>query len=208
MKKVLFSLLLIFVVSGFSQDINLHLDDTEWQQGSCGSGLPTYEDPTPTNYWTTLNNLCSLGNSIVTVKKTTDAYLGTAAKLRSDILGTANADSTPGFLARLIPGLVNTGTLNPSNFTTPLEQGKPYTGRPSCFQGYYKYLPVFTDSAAIYAQLRKGDIVVGEASMVVKTTVSNYTMFHTHQTNRLCYTLRLLQINRFWSACCNTTETT
>lgn len=177
MKKIFTFLLLGISFSGFSQDINLRLDDTEWQQGSCGSGLPNYEDPTPTNYWTTLNNLCSLGNSIVTVKKTTDAYLGTAAKLRSDILGIANADSTPGLFARLIPGLINSGTLDPGNFTSPLQQGKPYSGRPSCFQGYYKYLPVFGDSAAIYARLTKGGATVGEASMVVKTTVNSYTMF-------------------------------
>lgn len=195
MKSVLTFLLLFYASSLFSQDVLLHLDDTEWQSGSCGSGLPSYDDPTPTNYWTTLNRLCTLGNSVVTVKKTTDAYMGTAAKLRSDILGTANADSTPGLFARLIPGLINTGTLDLGNFTNPLVQGKPYTGRPTCFEGYYKYLPVFGDSAAICAKLTKGSVLVGEASMVVKTTVSNYTMFQipfTYLTNDTPDTLNIV----------------
>jgi len=125
-----------------------------------------------------MNQLCKLGSPIVTVTPTTDAVVGKAAMLRSQVLGIVKADSTPGFGGTLVPGLVNSGVLNTSNLTNPLRQGQPYTGKPQCLQGYYKYLPYSSDSAALYASLKSGGVEVGRASMVVKSAVPQYTMFN------------------------------
>lgn len=159
-----------------AQNLDLNLDDPNWVAGSCGNNI-NYENPGPANFWVTMNQLCALGSPIVTVTKTSDAVSGQAAVLRTQILGTANADSTPGFLSRLVPGLINSGTLDVNNTFNPLQQGKPFTSRPACFEGYYKYSPIFGDSAAIYVKLALSGQTVGTAYISVTQAVNNYTFF-------------------------------
>lgn len=160
-----------------AQDITVQFEDSEWDTQSCGSGQPNYLELKPTTFWANLNSLCKLGQPIITVTQTTDAVSGKAALLRTQILGIANADSTPGFGSRLIPGLINSGALNTSNLNNPLIQGQPYTGRPSCMRGYYKFFPIQGDSAAIYVELRKNGAIVGKAALSVTAPTATYTQF-------------------------------
>lgn len=177
--KSIFTFVFVLLLANlsFSQDIIAHFEDAEWQTSSCGSGQPNYLDLLPISFWANLNPICKLGSPIITVTQTTDAVSGKAALLRTQVLGLVNSDSTPGFGGRLIPGLINSGVFNSSNLTNPLEQGRAYTGKPSCMRGYYKYFPILGDSAALYAVLRSGGVEIARAAMSVTSQVSQYTAF-------------------------------
>lgn len=179
MKK--FSYFIIFCMANigiFAQNLVFTFDDAEWQTSSCGNGFPNYDEPLPLDFFATLNKLCTIGiQPIITVSKTNDAHSGQAAMLRTQVFGTANPDSTAGAFSTLVPGLINSGTFNSANFANPLQQGQPYTQRPACLSGWYKYLPINADSAAISLRLTKNHQLVGSASMAVLSPVPSWTFF-------------------------------
>lgn len=179
--KYYISFILLIMLSKVSDAQNLvfSFDNAEWETYSCGNGQPDYQEPKPTTFFTTLNKLCTIGlQPIITVSQTNDAYMGQAALMRTQILGTANQDSTPSLFSTLIPGLINSGTFNTANIANPLEQGQPYTGRPACFTGWYKYLPINQDSGAISVKLTKNGQLIGNAEQVIKSAVTTWTQFN------------------------------
>ncbi len=180
MKKLtIFIFLCVYILQYNAQNLSFSFDNAEWETYSCGNGQPDYQEPKPTTFFTTLNKLCTIGlQPIITVSQTTDAYMGQAALLRTQVLGSANPDSTPTLFSTLIPGLINSGTFNTANIANPLEQGQPYTDRPTCFTGWYKYLPINQDSAAISVRLTKGGQIIGSAEQVILSAVTNWTQFN------------------------------
>jgi hypothetical protein len=128
-----------------------------------------YEEPNG-GWWTSLNTLKALG-APVTLSKTTDAHSGNfAAMLETKQWGSF-----------LLPGLLVSG-----NFITSspfVIQGKPFTELPVKFKGYYKYISVNNDSAAIFAMLTRYDNLnskrdtIAEARFAVLNTTSSYTFF-------------------------------
>ncbi len=179
MQKIIYTFLFcVLSFVGFAQNLVFTFDDAEWQTSSCGNGQPNYDEPLPIDFFATLNKLCTIGiQPIITVSKSNDAHSGQSALLRTQVFGTANADSTAGTFSTLVPGLINSGKFNSSNLTNPLEQGQPYTQRPACISGWYKYMPINADSAAISVKLTNSHLLVGEASQVMLSAVPSWTFF-------------------------------
>jgi hypothetical protein len=155
----------------FSQTTLPNMDFEDWT--SYGGGA--YEEPSG-GVWTTANKSVLISSLIpVATEKTTDAVSGLyAAKM------TTKMASPP--ISMLITGTLATGEFN--ELATPpanLKLGKPFTGRPLRFTGYFKYLNNNGDSCDIYATLSKWDgsarQTVGKANYRSSVTVSDYTKF-------------------------------
>lgn len=132
--------------------------------------LAAYQEPGG-GWFTTLNTLASLGGP-VTVEKSTDAHSGSySAMLTTRTWGTLT-----------IPGLVVTGEFD---FQNPrfLIQGKPFTDQPNAFHGWYKFLPIGSDSAGIAALLTRWNVgamrrdTLAIAALSVVTAASAWTSF-------------------------------
>jgi hypothetical protein len=129
----------------------------------------SYEEPAG-NWWTSLNQLKSLGGP-VTLTKASDPHSGLfAAKLETLAWGTF-----------ILPGLLVSGRFV---VTSPfILQGQPFSDKPGAFKGYYKYVSVNSDSAAIFAMLTKYNTISGKrdtiaiAKQAVLTSVAEYTAF-------------------------------
>ena len=95
----------------------------------------TYEDPQD---WGTLNAATAGLGSIAVTKATAtaDVYEGDFA-LRLESLNVANQNA---------PGLATTGIVN--IITQEIDGGAPFTARPVAIKGWYKYIPVNTDTAS------------------------------------------------------------
>lgn len=130
-----------------------------------------YENPA-SGWWSTLNPLASLGGP-VSVSKDGSSHSGTyCALLETYQYGTL-----------LVPGILLSGTfdiLASPNFFT---RGRPYTDRPSTFEGWYKYNPAMGDSGAIAVQLTKWNTTtlqrdtVGEVGIVITQAAPTWTQF-------------------------------
>ena len=164
MRYLLNYFLLFFLsFSGYCQTLIPESGFENWTQTG------TYEEPTG-NWWTSLNALKSLGGP-VTLSKTTDIHSGNyAAKLETKQWGTL-----------IIPGLLVSG-----RFVTAapfILQGKPFTDKPIKFKGYYKYISVNNDSAALFAMITKYNSstlkrdTIAFAQKAILTTTNTYTPF-------------------------------
>jgi hypothetical protein len=150
----------------------------EWKDIT--TGVYPYYEPAG-DFLKTLNLLASLppeigGPGPVTTEKTTDSYSGAmAAKLISKVFSPQQGTNI------FLPGLVASSELNIPAQTIDL--GKPYTGRPVSFKGYYKYFPVSGDSALIEVLLTKYNTslhkrdTIAITKNIIKNTVSSYTLF-------------------------------
>lgn len=150
----------------------------EWKDIT--TGVYPYYEPSG-DYLKTLNLLASLppeigGPGPVTTEKTTESYSGAmAAKLISKVFSPQQGTNI------FLPGLVATSELDIPNQTIDL--GKPYTGRPVSFKGYYKYFPVSGDSALIEVLLTKYNTslhkrdTIAITKNIITNTVSSYTLF-------------------------------
>ncbi|NVO01248.1 MAG: PCMD domain-containing protein [Bacteroidetes bacterium] len=130
----------------------------------------------------TLNQLYSLPASLggpgpLTVDSTIDKYSGIyAAKLTTKMFSPTGTNNI------LIPGLLGAANLDIANQTIHI--GKPYTQKPTSFQGYFKYAPVNGDSALIEVYIHKYNVAlhkrdtIGYVRKTYNTTVSNYTAFN------------------------------
>lgn len=144
----------------------------DWQPELNG----TYDEPSG-SWWATLNFLRGFGPSApITVNKTTSANSGTYA-----------AEITTGeFGSFIIPGLLVTGDVGEIDLQDPtdvIKRGKPFTGLPEKFSGYYKHLPVNGDSAVANAMLTKFNTSTNQrdtialAEQLFNTQANSYTFF-------------------------------
>jgi len=146
-----------------------NLPDGNFEQWTL-SEQGTYEEPS-TGWWATLNILKNLGGP-GSVFKINDVNTGNyAAKLVSSMWGDL-----------LISGIMLSGTFD-FNAPNMMIQGKPFIQKPLKLTGYYKYISVNSDSAAIYANITyynnnasKRD-TIAEARFPVLTSTNNYTFF-------------------------------
>ncbi len=144
--------------------------------------FPKYSVPSPIGIWATPNKIVDLllymDPPPVTVEKTTDAVSGEYAAKIMTIL-------PEDFI--LLTGTVATGIFDPDmqNQLESLKQGVPFTSKPVAFKGYYKYLPVDSDSCDIYSYLTHWNLALNERDTVAAaklTTndveVDTYTEFN------------------------------
>ena len=133
--------------------------------------LNLYENPA-SGWWATLNPLRNLGGP-VTVAKSSDAHTGSfAARINTDTYGTA-----------LLPGILLSGEFDLLQGVNGFTRGQAYTGRPTNFEGWYKYAPANGDSAAIAVQLTRWNAAtqvrdtVGEVGIIIRNAAASWTQF-------------------------------
>ncbi|GIV43834.1 MAG: hypothetical protein KatS3mg035_0957 [Bacteroidia bacterium] len=122
--------------------VDMNLSFENWKQVTPPLGS-TYEDID--GWWATVNDVRRItgNNDHLTAFKYTPAQQGNyAIRLRS-----VQA------LTTFIPGVVVTGSF--SFQQQQLQQGKPYTDKPSKLRGYFKYSPVNNDSGVAYIHLSR-----------------------------------------------------
>ncbi|UTW61117.1 PCMD domain-containing protein [bacterium SCSIO 12741] len=139
---------------------------------------PAFDQPLPSNFWTTSN----MGTRTIafspTCLKTTDAYDAPYACL-------LQSTSFPFGIAAgsLMAGDYKGGT-DPAK---AVHMGKPWNGRPERFVGFYKYIPVGNDYCKIEATLtrwnsstKKQEIIATAALPTADQTktVTDYTKFN------------------------------
>ena len=139
---------------------------------------PAFDQPLPSNFWTTSNMGTRTISFSPTCLKTTDAYDAPYACLLQSTsfpFGTAAGS--------LMAGDYKGGT-DPSK---AVHMGKPWNGRPERFVGFYKYIPVGNDFCKIEATLtrwnsssKKQEIVATAALPTADQTktVTDYTKFN------------------------------
>lgn len=151
------TLLCVLCIVAHAQQVP-NSDFEEWTL-SAGSGpYKDYEEPS--NGWASGNGAIHIAAGADPVcEKSTDARVGTySAKL----------------VTRKIFGQVASGSLYTGKFQLNLAdpvksalRGIPFTGKPTVFKGWFKYLPVGEDSATLYATLSHWDgtqrVTVAEA---------------------------------------------
>ncbi|MCW5909262.1 MAG: PCMD domain-containing protein [Chitinophagales bacterium] len=198
-KKFLLPLLLMFAVGLNAQIVNNSFEnwvtDTIFFPGINTVPPDTFESPNPAD-WTSSNSLSgtdSLGG-VFFVTETNDAYHGNSAV--NIITDTINLPTIPNFplLKLTFPGFVvngkfpiNTETLLTSgSVISPLSilgAGQPFTQKLHKIKGYYKYAPVFNpntnnnDTCVVWATLRKGTQLIGEAIFKSTSATSGYQPF-------------------------------
>lgn len=90
---------------------------------------------------------------------------------------------TKSYVGILLSGTLATGYFYTSGLSGGIILGKPFTGRPVRFTGYYKYVHNQGDSCAIYANLTKrlgsSRELVGRAKLLnVTDSITTYTKFN------------------------------
>ncbi len=170
-------------------------NDTIYFPGLNSVPPDTFEASNPAS-WTSSNSLSgtdSLGG-VFFVTQTNVAYHGASAV--NIVTDTINLPTIPNFplLKLTFPGFVvngkfpiNTETLLTSgSVISPLSiqgAGQPFTQKLHKIKGYYNYAPVFNpntnfnDTCIVWAALRKGNELVGEAIFKSTTTTTGYELF-------------------------------
>lgn len=153
-----------------SQDTLPNMNFENWTS----YGLGAYQEPSG-GVWATANSVVLMAMP-VTTERTTDAVSGTyAAKMTTK---QATITTPP----MLITGTLCTGVFNSAATSNNMKFGKPFTGRPLRFTGYYKYYNNAGDSCDIYATLTKWTgttrEVVGKATLRSHDSVLTYTKFN------------------------------
>lgn len=120
----------------------------------------SWEEP---NGWVTSNPF-AVGEPVMPVTKTTNAYAGTYAVQLHTLLS-LNGDT--------IPGLITNGTIG-NNGT---HGGVPFAGTPVGVECYYNYYPMGVDTGAINFEFRQGGNVVANAGNQFTTTVGTWTLW-------------------------------
>ncbi|HOY30305.1 MAG TPA: T9SS type A sorting domain-containing protein [Bacteroidales bacterium] len=128
----------------------------------------TYPNNRPLNYRT----IDTIG--LHSCYKTTDVHGGSyAMKLRS-------LDTTIIIYNVKLPGVATLGRINP-NYT--IDKGIAFTDKPNNFRGYFKYLPVNTDTMSVivyfwrYNSVLQAKDTMGGAFFDTSATINTYTMF-------------------------------
>lgn len=159
------------IAVGQQQIPNAGLD--EWTLVKGSSGFKDYEEPS--QGWTSGNGVIHIAAGADPVcERSTDAYSGAAcAKL-----------TTRRIFGQIASGSLYLGVfrLDLSNPASSAKRGIPFAGPvPTRFRGWYRYAPVGSDSAAIYAMFTKWDgsrrVVLGEARLRISAAVPTWTAF-------------------------------
>ncbi|MCX6234694.1 MAG: PCMD domain-containing protein [Bacteroidetes bacterium] len=179
MRKYLLSVLFFFAFTcvALGQTTLPNMGMNEWAMDTSGY----YEEPTG-GVWTTANKVCLLNPAVfkVTTFKTTDANSGAyAARIVTDTVGLEGPDL-------LLTGTLATGTFDEHAFPPEnLKMGMPFTGRPTRFKTWFKYLSVNHDSCDMWCMLTKwnpekmGRDTIGMAWYTDSVLVSQYTLLDT-----------------------------
>jgi len=165
MKNLIVLILSFLVLQAMAQTQIPEAGFNNWSPNS----MNTYFEPTG-GWWATLNALESLGGP-VTVSPTTDVHTGEyAALLETKLWGEF-----------LISGLLVSGSFGG---TEPvIEEGQPFTDKPSKFKGWYKYSPVNGDSAGMAAILTRYNTetdqtdTLAEAIQAITEAATEYSQF-------------------------------
>ena len=183
MRKIAF-FIAAFIVMGanvLGQTIHDGGFDSCWVEKTTTNGKPKFWDFKDDYFFITLNaDLYTLpavlGKAPLTAfRETTDVYEGRySLKLVSNTM-IAEEGSDDGTV--FLPGAM--GNINIDIANVYCDLGKPFRFRPDTLKGYFKYIPVKGDSAAIEIQLQKADkkTVLGSGKEVIKETVSAWTPF-------------------------------
>lgn len=73
----------------------------------------------------------------------------------------------------MVTGTVATGIFEPDlqNQLESLKQGVPFSGKPTAFKGYFKYLPKENDSCDVYAELTRWNPVSLERDTIAEAVL-------------------------------------
>lgn len=199
MKNILLSAALTITFAVNAQIANNSFEtwqnDTIYFPGLNSVPPDTFEASNPAS-WTSSNSLSgtdSLGG-VFFVTQTNVAYHGASAV--NIVTDTINLPTIPNFplLKLTFPGFIvngkfpiNTETLLTSgSVISPLSiqgAGQPFTQKLHKIKGYYNYAPVFNpntnfnDTCIVWAALRKGNELVGEAIFKSTTATTGYEPF-------------------------------
>ena len=146
----------------------------EWYKNPT-SGKQDYWDFKDSYFLTTLNQLHELsgdeGNAPLTAfREESDAYEDKySLRLESNnmIFGGENL---------FLPGVA--ATLYISYMPLGVTLGEPFTSQPSAIKGFYKYISVGGDSAAIEIILKKGGNIIAHGKEVIKESIPNWKSFN------------------------------
>jgi hypothetical protein len=199
MKNILLAAALTLTLAVNAQIANNSFEtwatDTIYFPGINSVPPDTFEAQNPAN-WTSSNSLSgtdSLGG-VFFVTQTNVAYHGTSAvNIVTDTLSLPTIPNFP-LLKLTFPGFIvngkfpiNTETLLTSgDVISPLSiqgAGQPFSQKLRKIKGYYNYAPVFNpntnanDTCVVWAALRKGNTLVGEAIFKSNTATAGYQPF-------------------------------
>ncbi|MDR1458828.1 MAG: PCMD domain-containing protein [Bacteroidales bacterium] len=179
MRKIILSIASIIAINvcGFCQQ--------PFPDGGFENCWKRVTNPTPgkADYWdfndnyflSTLNQLHELdgdmGNAPLTAEREEgDAYEGSYS------LKVVSRPMSFGGTTIFLPGVAATLAIQ---FLPSLDciMGEPFTSRPTAITGYYKYVPVNGDSAAIEVNLKSNGTEIGKGKEVI-TNASNWTRFY------------------------------
>lgn len=158
--------------STYAQTPLLNGDFETWTLTKGSGNFKDYEEPS--NGWSSGNGVIHVApNTNPVVTKSTDAVQGmySAKLITQSIFGQIAAGSL--FIGHF--------KLNLVDFAKSAVLGAPFTDKPVRFRGHYKYIPVKSDSATLYARLTKwsgsNQVVVGEAIVTEYNAVPGWTSF-------------------------------
>lgn len=175
MKKSLHLILALLIAQlTYAQTTLPNLDFEDWQKNNYSSSN-YYWECLPTDIWASANAASKIVNIFPTYR-TTDAKSGDYALC----LETKSVFGQPA------AGSLFTGWFKDDMFNSQAFRGVPFTGKPTAFQGWYKYNPKkydgVIDTAAIYAILSKWDgntrVEIAVAEFYPYENTDEYTYFN------------------------------
>ncbi len=171
MTRPMLALLILWSTAAYAQHIP-NGDFEEWTLTEGSGQFKSYYEPS--HGWASGNGAIHIAAGADPVcEQTTDVVHGAlAAKL-----------TTRRIFGQIASGSLYTGMfkLNLADPAKSALRGIPFTGTPSAFTGWYKYLPVGADSATLYATLSRWDGTkrkhIAEARIMQYTALSEWTRF-------------------------------
>ncbi|MDR0605518.1 MAG: PCMD domain-containing protein, partial [Bacteroidales bacterium] len=165
--------------------VGLKAQNAPFPDGGFESSWEKHENPVQgkADYWdfkdnyllTTLNQLHELSGEMGDAPLTAFREEGGNVYNGNYSLKVVSDQMIFGDTSIFLPGVAATLYIN----FTPVDciLGQPFTSRPTAIKGFYKYIPVNGDSAAIEVRLEKSGTVLGGGKQVIYTEVSTWTQF-------------------------------
>ncbi|NLN73035.1 MAG: T9SS type A sorting domain-containing protein [Bacteroidales bacterium] len=178
MKKALHLILALLIAQlTYAQTTLPNLDFENWQQKYYNTLYPDkfYWECLPTDIWAS-GNAASKSFDKFPTYRTTDAKSGDYAACLE----------TMSIFGQPASGSLFTGWFKADMFNSQAFRGVPFTGKPTAFQGWYKYSPKkydgVTDTAAIYAILSQWSgserVEIARAEIYPHENILEYTYFN------------------------------